>query len=155
MQDVISKIIIIIILFQGYFLENPKDLKSLRHDKALHTVKLQSHLADVPTYLIPQSLVRVASISKSREHKRRKPYISSREHKYNKVSKVDYNVLTSSLKSNSFHMQRWIISKILLVNIYTLKLLLAIFLFIVQFANMLESNQPLLISMKSNDCNSI
>lgn len=41
---------------KGYFEENPKDLMSLRHDKALHTVKLQSHLADVPSYLVPESL---------------------------------------------------------------------------------------------------
>lgn len=70
---------------KGYFLENPKDLKSLRHDKALHTVKVQPHLADVPAYLIPQSLKRVVNISKSREHKRRKRNTYSGERKYNKA----------------------------------------------------------------------
>lgn len=45
-----------------YFEENPKDLKSLRHDKALHTVKLQDHLTDVPDYIIPSSLKDVVSI---------------------------------------------------------------------------------------------
>lgn len=29
---------------------------SLRHDKALHTVKLQDHMADVPDYMVPSSL---------------------------------------------------------------------------------------------------
>lgn len=29
---------------------------SLRHDKALHTVKLQDHMVDVPEYMIPSSL---------------------------------------------------------------------------------------------------
>lgn len=29
---------------------------SLRHDKALHTVKLQDHMADVPDYMVPNSL---------------------------------------------------------------------------------------------------
>lgn len=29
---------------------------SLRHDKALHTVKLQDHLSDVPDYMVPNSL---------------------------------------------------------------------------------------------------
>ncbi|XP_050433695.1 probable ATP-dependent RNA helicase DDX56 [Adelges cooleyi] len=39
-----------------YFQENPRDLLSLRHDKALHTVKLQDHMADVPDYMVPASL---------------------------------------------------------------------------------------------------
>lgn len=29
---------------------------SLRHDKALHTVKLQDHMSDVPDYMVPTSL---------------------------------------------------------------------------------------------------
>lgn len=29
---------------------------SLRHDKALHTVKLQDHMSDVPDYMVPISL---------------------------------------------------------------------------------------------------
>lgn len=29
---------------------------SLRHDKALHTVKLQDHMSDVPDYMVPSSL---------------------------------------------------------------------------------------------------
>ncbi|KAF4527819.1 hypothetical protein B566_EDAN016303 [Ephemera danica] len=45
----------------AYFEEHPKDLASLRHDKALHTVKLQPHLAHVPDYIIPASLKRLAS----------------------------------------------------------------------------------------------
>ncbi|XP_025415265.1 probable ATP-dependent RNA helicase DDX56 isoform X3 [Sipha flava] len=39
-----------------YFQENPRDLLSLRHDKALHTVKLQDHMSNVPDYMIPTSL---------------------------------------------------------------------------------------------------
>ncbi|KAL5243927.1 hypothetical protein ACI65C_011337 [Semiaphis heraclei] len=39
-----------------YFQENPRDLLSLRHDKALHTVKLQDHMSDVPDYMVPTSL---------------------------------------------------------------------------------------------------
>lgn len=46
---------------QTYFDENPRDLKSLRHDKALHTVKLQDHLTDVPDYIVPSSLRDVIS----------------------------------------------------------------------------------------------
>ena len=37
--------------FQTYFEDNPRDLQLLRHDKALHTVKVQSHLRNVPDYL--------------------------------------------------------------------------------------------------------
>ncbi|GFR07385.1 probable ATP-dependent RNA helicase DDX56 [Trichonephila clavata] len=39
-----------------YFEDNPRDLQILRHDKALHTVKLNSHLKDVPDYIIPPTL---------------------------------------------------------------------------------------------------
>jgi len=39
-----------------YFQDNPRDLLSLRHDKALHTVKLQDHMSDVPDYMVPASL---------------------------------------------------------------------------------------------------
>lgn len=42
--------------FQRYFQDNPRDLLSLRHDKALHTVKVQDHMSDVPDYMIPTSL---------------------------------------------------------------------------------------------------
>ncbi|XP_026760965.2 probable ATP-dependent RNA helicase DDX56 [Galleria mellonella] len=41
---------------QGYFEENPSDLAALRRDKALHTVKVQPHLAHIPEYLLPAAL---------------------------------------------------------------------------------------------------
>lgn len=41
---------------KSYFEDNPKDLQSLRQDKALHTVRLQPHLKDVPDYIVPASL---------------------------------------------------------------------------------------------------
>ena len=53
--------------WQGYFADNPKDLLSLRHDKALHTVKLQPHLADVPDYIVPPTLKSIAGISRPRK----------------------------------------------------------------------------------------
>ncbi|XP_015523146.1 probable ATP-dependent RNA helicase DDX56 [Neodiprion lecontei] len=49
---------------KGYFEENPRDLKSLRQDKALHTVRQQPHLKDVPEYIVPQTLKRIAGIGK-------------------------------------------------------------------------------------------
>lgn len=66
---------------KSYFDDNPRDFSSLRHDKALHTVKLQSHLADVPEYIVPDALKRLAGIS-STSRKRRAYYNknSSQEH---------------------------------------------------------------------------
>lgn len=39
-----------------YFVDNPRDLQVLRHDKTLHTVRVQPHLKHVPDYLIPPVL---------------------------------------------------------------------------------------------------
>jgi len=52
---------------QTYFVDNPRDLQSLRHDKALHTVKLQPHLADVPEYIVPPALRNLAGVSRPRK----------------------------------------------------------------------------------------
>ncbi|KYN28152.1 putative ATP-dependent RNA helicase DDX56, partial [Trachymyrmex cornetzi] len=49
---------------KSYFEDNPRDLKSLRQDKTLHTVKLQPHLKDVPEYIIPPTLKKVMGIGK-------------------------------------------------------------------------------------------
>lgn len=51
---------------KSYFEDNPKDLQSLRQDKALHTVKLQPHLKDVPEYIVPPTLKRLVGIGKKR-----------------------------------------------------------------------------------------
>lgn len=56
--------------FQTYFEDNPTDLQVLRHDKALHTVRVQRHLADVPEYIIPSTLKSLAGITKSKKRKR-------------------------------------------------------------------------------------
>lgn len=55
---------------KGYFEDNPNDLKVLRHDKALHTVKIQPHLADVPEYIIPPTLQNLTGISRRQKRKR-------------------------------------------------------------------------------------
>lgn len=61
---------------QRYFQDNPRDLLSLRHDKALHTVKLQDHMADVPDYMIPTTL---------------KEYIQNQEEENKNTKKKDKN----------------------------------------------------------------
>ncbi|CAG9773078.1 unnamed protein product [Ceutorhynchus assimilis] len=55
---------------KSYFEDNPSDLQVLRHDKALHTVRLQQHLTDVPEYIIPATLKNLAGISKKTKRKR-------------------------------------------------------------------------------------
>ncbi|XP_066588485.1 probable ATP-dependent RNA helicase DDX56 [Prorops nasuta] len=49
---------------KSYFEDNPRDLQSLRQDKALHTVKLQPHLKDVPDYIVPPTLKQLMGIGK-------------------------------------------------------------------------------------------
>ncbi|XP_033755964.1 probable ATP-dependent RNA helicase DDX56 [Pecten maximus] len=39
-----------------HFQDNPRDLQILRHDKFLHTVKSQTHMKNVPEYLVPPTL---------------------------------------------------------------------------------------------------
>lgn len=77
---------------QGYFEENPTDLAALRRDKALHTVKVQHHLAHVPEYLLPAALRNEESVEDEQEtaaapapqKKRKQPgnYGSAKRHKY-------------------------------------------------------------------------
>ncbi|KAK9879462.1 hypothetical protein WA026_006533 [Henosepilachna vigintioctopunctata] len=52
---------------KGYFEDNPTDLQVLRHDKTLHTVKVQEHLADVPEYMLPPSLKSLAGMKRKRK----------------------------------------------------------------------------------------
>ncbi|KAJ8664542.1 hypothetical protein QAD02_006204 [Eretmocerus hayati] len=49
---------------KSYFEEHPRDLQSLRQDKALHTVRVQPHLKDVPDYIVPPSLRAMAGIGR-------------------------------------------------------------------------------------------
>jgi len=41
---------------KSHFEDNPKDLQALRHDKALHTARVQAHMKHVPDYLLPDSV---------------------------------------------------------------------------------------------------
>jgi ATP-dependent RNA helicase DDX56/DBP9 len=63
---------------QAHLADNPKDAKVLRHDKALHTVRHQAQLKNVPDYIVPQSLRKLTNkISASR---------SKTNNKWNKAS---------------------------------------------------------------------
>ncbi|KAL1509910.1 hypothetical protein ABEB36_004574 [Hypothenemus hampei] len=54
---------------KSYFEDNPNDLQVLRHDKALHTVKIQQHLSDVPEYIVPPTLKNLAGIGSKNKRK--------------------------------------------------------------------------------------
>ncbi|KAL3283165.1 hypothetical protein HHI36_006317 [Cryptolaemus montrouzieri] len=56
---------------KGYFEDNPTDLQVLRHDKTLHTVRIQEHLSDVPEYILPPSLKNLAGINKRKRKNHR------------------------------------------------------------------------------------
>lgn len=60
-------------ILQSYFENNPRDLQVLRHDKPIGVVKKQEHLADVPDYIIPDTLKHIAGISASQKKKRQYP----------------------------------------------------------------------------------
>ncbi|KAH0821730.1 hypothetical protein GEV33_001061 [Tenebrio molitor] len=55
---------------KNYFEDNPTDLQVLRHDKALHTVRIQQHLSDVPEYIVPPTLKGMTGLSKKNKRKR-------------------------------------------------------------------------------------
>lgn len=54
---------------KSFFENHPRDLQVLRHDKQLGTIKKQQHLADVPEYIVPDTLKRVAGITTHRKRK--------------------------------------------------------------------------------------
>lgn len=43
--------------------DNPRDAQILRHDKALHTVRQQAHLKNVPDYIVPNALKKMTTNS--------------------------------------------------------------------------------------------
>ncbi|XP_058461714.1 probable ATP-dependent RNA helicase DDX56 [Malaya genurostris] len=77
---------------KSFFDENPNDLQALRHDRTLHTVKMQEHLGDIPEYIIPDSLKHVIGIT-NREKKSYVPKKRNKDDKYENplmVEGIDY-----------------------------------------------------------------
>ena len=68
---------------QAHLADNPKEAKVLRHDKALHTVKHQPQLRNVPDYIVPQSLKKMSLPTSSLNRGG-----SGHRFKHNKVSKA-------------------------------------------------------------------
>merc|ERR1712098_913937 len=51
---------------KAYFEDNPRDKQLLRHDKALHTVKHQDHMKNIPEYIVPETLKRITGMKTSK-----------------------------------------------------------------------------------------
>ena len=86
---------------QAHLADNPKDVKVLRHDKALHTVKHQPQLRNVPDYIVPQSLRKLSLPSGQRggqkfKHNR----ISKAKQKFERNKADPLKALTSKGKRN-------------------------------------------------------
>lgn len=75
---------------KSYFEDNPRDKELLRHDKALHTVKHQEHLKNVPEYIVPETLKRITGIKSSKRRKNKKAAnggkLTDTQKKFNKRS---------------------------------------------------------------------
>ena len=74
---------------KAHFEDNPKDLQALRHDKALHTARVQAHMKHVPDYLLPDS-VDGEKIKKSQAGPQKVYFKKQRyhPHKRNQVHKI-------------------------------------------------------------------
>jgi len=72
---------------KSYFEDNPRDRQLLRHDKALHTVKQQQHLKNVPEYIVPETLKKMTGM-KTRKGRGKKgkggARVSDTQKKFNK-----------------------------------------------------------------------
>lgn len=80
-----------------YFEDNPRDHQALRHDKALHTVKLQSYLHDVPDYIVPPTLKNMVQAGKRKFKGRPSKNVTSRS--TNKNSAVNHKNKKQKKKS--------------------------------------------------------
>ncbi|XP_058795423.1 probable ATP-dependent RNA helicase DDX56 [Phymastichus coffea] len=82
---------------KSYFEDNPRDLQSLRQDKALHTVKLQPHLQDVPEYIVPASLKSLAGIGRRKRKFNRDVASSSSAAKSKYQARISNPLIAMSL----------------------------------------------------------
>lgn len=84
-------------------------MQALRHDKALHTVKIQQHLADVPEYIVPTTLKAMAGITK-RTKRKRENYRSSES----STSKFEVKCFSISLLKTVFILKNFFTKRIIL-----------------------------------------
>jgi len=79
---------------KAHFEDNPKDLQALRHDKALHTARVQAHMKHVPDYLLPDT-VDGEKIKKSQAGPQKVYFKKQRYHPHKRNQKKKSNPLTS------------------------------------------------------------
>lgn len=70
-----------------YFEDNPRDFQLLRHDKPLHPAIVKPHMKNVPDYLIPQTLRRIANPLISMKKRWRRKDLQSSTQNRNKTYK--------------------------------------------------------------------
>jgi len=93
---------------QAHLADNPKEAKVLRHDKALHTVKHQPQLRNVPDYIVPQSLKKMSLPSSSSNrggsgHRFKHNKVSKAKRKFEKNQADPLKALVSKGKRNKRH----------------------------------------------------
>jgi ATP-dependent RNA helicase DDX56/DBP9 len=69
-----------------YFNDNKKELQLLRHDSALHIVKVKEHLKHVPDYLIPNSLKKTSSTNSEQQQQQEQQNLTNNKRKLNTIS---------------------------------------------------------------------
>lgn len=71
---------------KSFFEDNPRDQQLLRHDKALHTVKHQAHLKNVPEYIVPDTLKKMSGMvrNKRKNKFKQKPRHTEAQKKFEK-----------------------------------------------------------------------
>lgn len=75
---------------QGYFEDNPLDLVALKRDKALHTVRLQPHLAHVPEYLLPAALRNEEPADAEQETEPPPPHKKKKQSQYGNAKRMKH-----------------------------------------------------------------
>lgn len=83
---------------RSYFQDNPKDLQALRQDKALHTLKLQPHLKNVPEYIVPPTLKKLIGLG-NRKRKFNKATVASTPSKSRHLARASNPLISLNVLS--------------------------------------------------------
>merc|ERR1719412_2341425 len=67
--------------------DNPRDVQILRHDKALHTVRQQVHLRNVPDYIVPNALKKMTANSRKSKNRGKRNFKKSQHREMSSAKK--------------------------------------------------------------------
>merc|ERR1719273_272528 len=67
--------------------DNPRDAQILRHDKALHTVRQQVHLRNVPDYIVPNALKNMTANSFKSKNRGKRNFKNSQHREMSSAKK--------------------------------------------------------------------